>query len=122
MAKHWVKTWSGKNIVKDYAKNFGVDKLCAVKELRMIGIDVSEQYEKQLRLSLEYTQKQKQLKKKQRSEALNTFEDGFAFIAGYTSWGFPYGITYEEMEKNESNVPSVNCVKADFTSPDNIFV
>ncbi len=107
-AKQWVKTYSGKRIVYGYAKNFGVDKLCAVKELRMIGIEISEQYEKQLIHSLSLMQKQKQLKKEQRSEALNTFDDEFAFIAGYTSGGFPYGITYLEMEQNEVNSSPIN--------------
>lgn len=28
-------------------------------------------------------------------------DENFAFIAGYTSGGFPYGITWEEMEEIE---------------------
>lgn len=107
-AKYWVKTYSGKRIVYGYAKHFGVDKICAVKELRMIGIEISEQYEKQLIHSLDLLRKQKQLKKEQQAEALKTFDDGFAFIAGYTSWGFPYGITYFEMEENEANSTPIN--------------
>ncbi|MFB5761971.1 hypothetical protein [Paenibacillus medicaginis] len=28
------------------------------------------------------------------------WSDGtFAYIAGYTGWGFPYGITWEEMDR-----------------------
>jgi hypothetical protein len=107
-AKQWVKTYSGKRIVHGYAKHFGVDKLCAVKELRMIGIEVSDQYEKQLRHSLELLKTEKERKKEQRAEARETSDDGFAWIAGYTSWGFPYGITYEEMEENEANALSLN--------------
>lgn len=30
-------------------------------------------------------------------------DDTFAFIAGYTAGGFPYGITWEEMAEIESN-------------------
>ena len=33
-----------KNIVKSYAKWFGVDLVCAVDELRMLGEDISEEY------------------------------------------------------------------------------
>jgi hypothetical protein len=31
--------------------------------------------------------------------ALIDSDDNFAFIAGYTSGGFPYGLTHEEFEK-----------------------
>ena len=44
-AREWTKTYTGSNLVKGYAKNYGVDKLCAVKELRMIGIQISDEYE-----------------------------------------------------------------------------
>ena len=46
--------------------------------------------------------KSKRKKKKEVSED-NSFEsnDTFAFIAGYTSGGAPYGITWEEMEEIE---------------------
>lgn len=42
-------------------------------------------------------------KKKQKAYEENLFEldDTFAFIAGYTSGGAPYGITWEEMEEIE---------------------
>ena len=46
-AKNWIKTYSGNNIVKGYSKKYSVDKLCAFKELRMIGVEISEEYEKQ---------------------------------------------------------------------------
>ncbi len=26
-------------------------------------------------------------------------DDTFAYIVGYTSWGFPYGVTWEELGK-----------------------
>src|SRR5262249_7294829 len=29
------------------------------------------------------------------------WDDNFAYIAGFTSWGFPYGITWEEMKQIE---------------------
>jgi len=52
-ANDWIKTYSGKNIVKGYSKKYSVDKLCAIKELAMIGFKISEEYENQLRQSLE---------------------------------------------------------------------
>lgn len=56
-AKHWIRNYSGKNKVKGYSKKYGVDKLCAVKELRLIGVDIPVEYENKLRESLEATRK-----------------------------------------------------------------
>lgn len=106
-AKDWIKTYSGNNVVKGYSKKYSVDKLSAVKELRMIGIEISEEYENQLRKSLESLKQQRlSLKKKQEDElnALCGFEsdENFAMILGFTSGGFPYGVTHEEMEEIKS--------------------
>lgn len=103
-AKRWIKTYSGKNIVKGYSKKYSVDKLCAVKELRMIGVEISDEYEKQLINSMEALRQQRLLIKKNRDDKLNELsgfesDDNFAVIIGYTSGGFPYGLTYEEMEQ-----------------------
>jgi len=103
-AKNWIKTYSGKNIVRGYSKKYSVDKLCAVKELRMIGVEISNEYERQLRQSLESLRKHRLSFIKKREDELNTsceFEsdENFAMIVGYTSGGFPYGVTHEEMEQ-----------------------
>ena len=103
-AKNWIKTYSGDNLVKGYSKKYSVDKLCAVKELRMIGVDISEEYENQLINSMEALRQQRLSFKKKREDKLNDLcgfdsDENFAMIMGYTSGGFPYGITHEEMEK-----------------------
>ena len=103
-----MKTYSGKRIVHGYAKRYGVDKLCAAKELRLIGIEISEEYENQLRQSIEELKKQRQLRKDKNAQELNSLsgfdsDENFAFIAGYTSGGFPYGITHEEMDEIDKN-------------------
>ncbi len=107
-AKEWVQTYSGKRIVYGYAKRHGVDKLCAIKELRMIGIEISEEYENQLRQSIETLKKQRQFRKDKKEQELNSLlgfegDENFAFIVGYTSGGLPYGITHEEMEEIDKN-------------------
>jgi hypothetical protein len=107
-AAEWVKSYSGKRIVHGYAKRYGVDKLCAVKELRLIGLEISEDYENQLRQSIEALKKQRQFRKDKKEQELDSllgFEsnENFAFIAGYTSGGFPYGITHEEMDEIDKN-------------------
>jgi hypothetical protein len=103
-AKNWIKTYSGQNIVKGYSKKYSVDKLCAIKELRMIGVEISEEYEKQLINSMEALRQQRLSFKKKQVDELNTLcefesDENFAMIIGYTSGGFPYGVTHEEMEE-----------------------
>ena len=106
-AKDWIKTYSGNNVVKRYSKKYSVDKLCAVKELRIIGFEISEEYENQLRQSLESLKQQRLSLKKKREDELNALcgfesDENFAMILGYTSGGFPYGVTHEEMEEIKS--------------------
>ncbi len=106
-AKDWIKTYSGNNVVKGYSKKYSIDKLCAVKELRMIGFEISEEYENQLRQSLESLKQLRLSLKKKREDELNALcgfesDENFAMILGYTSGGFPYGVTHEEMEEIKS--------------------
>lgn len=103
-ARKWVLTYNGKNFVKGYSKKFAVDKLCAVRELRIIGIEITEEYEIQLRNNLEALRQKRLLAKQHREATLNTGSElesdfHFAMIMGYTSGGFAYGITHEEMEE-----------------------
>ena len=48
-----VKILQWENIVKAYSNWFGVDLLCAIRELRIVGQIISEEYEIQVRKSLE---------------------------------------------------------------------
>lgn len=103
-AKSSLKTYSGNHIVKGYSKKYAVDKLCALKELRMIGVEISEEYEKQLIHSMEARKQQRLSYKKNRENELDSLcgfesDENFAMIIGYKSGGFPYGVTYEEMEQ-----------------------
>lgn len=106
-AKNWIKTYSGNNIVKGYSKKYAVVKLCAVKELRMIGFEISEEYENRIQKSLESRKQHRLSLKKKREDELNAVcgfesDEYFAMILGYTSGGFPYGLTHEEMEEIKS--------------------
>lgn len=101
------------NFVKGYLKKFAVEKLCAVRELRIIGIEISEENEIQLRKNIELLRQQRLLSEQKREVELNTssgFESDFHFamIMGYTSGGFAYGITHEEMEEIMREEDTVN--------------
>ena len=73
-AKHWIKTYEGKNIVKGYSNWYGVSMLCAVRELKMIGIETDEEYIKKLKIAEENTIKRNR-EKRQEKELLKRIEE-----------------------------------------------
>jgi len=96
-ATGWVEAFQGKNIVRGYARWFGVDHLCAVKELRALGVSVPREREDQLRVTARNKAIARREAKERKSQAeYPDSDDTFAFIAGYTSGGAPYGVTWEE--------------------------
>ncbi len=101
----WVSKYQGKNIVKGYRKWFGVDWLTAVRELRMLGVDVPPEREAEIRRTLLAGRASHRKAKKNKSpeapldEFVLDSDETFAFIAGRTSGGAPYGVTWEEMER-----------------------
>jgi hypothetical protein len=100
-ARHWLVKYEGKNVVRGYRKHYGVDLLCAVKELQMLGVKLDHEYVDRLKHSEKLRIEQKQtVRERKRKELLEEIykdsDDTFAYIAGYTSWGFPYGVTWEE--------------------------
>ena len=101
-AKDWITKYDGQNLISGYAKWFGVDKICAINELKTLGVIILENLENQIIESLKRRIEQRKLAK-EKSEALDIADydsdDNFAFIVGYTSGGFPYGLTHEELEK-----------------------
>ena len=104
--KNWMNTYQGENIIEDYRKRYGVDLLCAVVELRMLGADISEDYEYQLRQEEEYRRVSKKSKGRKNNQQQEEFLDGFsdetfAFIAGYTYGGVPFGLKWEEVDDGD---------------------
>jgi hypothetical protein len=107
-ARKWLKTYNGKNIVRGYRKHYGVDLMCAIRELQMLGCEISPDYIKSVQASVLAQQRSRQEKKKRQEDqlAFDRFcdsDDTFYYIVGYTSGGAPYGVTWEEMEHLESN-------------------
>jgi hypothetical protein len=103
IAAKWVKEYNGKKIILGYAKWFGVDKICAINELKSLGIYISEILEKQVIESYKLEIEQKKMirekrKTKETPSIIIDSDDYFAYIAGYTSNGVPFGLTYEEYE------------------------
>ncbi|NMA48886.1 MAG: hypothetical protein GX947_03845 [Tissierellia bacterium] len=67
-AKHWIPKYEGKNIVKGYSKHFGVDKLCAARELELIGYKIDTEYINNLKASIIERQKFAKRKNKVKEE------------------------------------------------------
>jgi hypothetical protein len=61
--KKWIPEYQGNNIVKGYAKWFVVSKLGAVSELKLLGIEIDEEYILKLKKSEEELIKQRKIKK-----------------------------------------------------------
>ncbi|MCL2588071.1 MAG: hypothetical protein FWD84_01540 [Oscillospiraceae bacterium] len=99
-AKNWLPTYEGTKIVRAYRDKFQVDTICAVRELQEIGHEFEPGYVERLLAaeSARISQKQKKKEEQLVSETYNEWQDDrFYFIAGYTSGGAPYGVTWEEM-------------------------
>ena len=99
-AKRWLTSYRGKNLVRGYRKRFGVSEVCAIVELRMLGVNLPDarleqaQRDEQARAA----HRARRTKKHARAQGAGESDDEFAFIAGYTEGGAPYGITWDEWE------------------------
>lgn len=113
-AEKWVAEYDGTtyggDIIKAYRKKFAVDRMKAVAELQMLGVSLKkEQIDREKAAVKAYQKLQKakkarkkrirEQKKKQKENPVfyEDQDDIFYYIAGYTSGGAPYGVTWEEM-------------------------
>lgn len=101
-AKHWLPNYNGKNTINVYSKHFGVNAICAVVELEMLGFKFDPDNVKQLRQNEENRCKEKVRRRdiKRQQDLQNLYsdsDDDFYFIVGYTSGGAPFGVTWEEL-------------------------
>ncbi|MHB8862415.1 MAG: hypothetical protein ACYC6N_08425 [Pirellulaceae bacterium] len=106
----WVANYPGKNIVRGYHKWFGVDLLCAIAELRLLGVTVDRAYELQVRQTVDGLAAYRQRKRLKRAsvdslESATDCDGRFAYIAGYTAGGMPFGVTWEELDQNPPGEP-----------------
>lgn len=105
LSKEWISNYIGESIIKDYAKWFGIDLICAINELRSNGIIISSEDENTAKQSIRENKRLRKIKKEDRIkrelEQQDEFssDNRFAFIAGFTSGGAPFGITHEQMKE-----------------------
>ena len=106
LAPIWVEAYSGKpnNIVKKYRSYFNVDWECAITELCELGIEIDPQYIASLRQTISHqscNEKNHNPITKLEFAVCHDEEESdnhFAYIAGYTNGGVPYGTTWDEMD------------------------
>lgn len=110
-AKAWIAEYEGSDIIRAYRKHFAVSPECAFAELKLLGVAMTEEYISKFLQSQEnkaIQERNKKLKRRARlrakrrgentaRDAFPDSDDRFFFIAGYTSGGAPYGVTWEEM-------------------------
>jgi len=99
-AEKWIPTYNGKNLVRGYKKWYGVDFIYAIKELEMLNYEIDPKYKKQI-LQQEKAKRKAAEKQNKKEDDINYDQNAnFYYIAGYTSAGFPYGVTWEEYERD----------------------
>jgi len=96
-APTWLSAYEGKNVVRGYAKWFGVDLRCAVLELRMLAVDIDPEYVE----ALETRKSRRHRETEPAAQDLvpegygSEWDEHFDFIAGFTSGGAPFGTAWE---------------------------
>lgn len=102
-AKSWLPKYNGKNIVQGYRKQYGVDLLCAIRELEILGIVLSPEYVKAVKQCVEgelLARRRKKLERQDEEEGIYgaygvDYDEYFSFIVGHTEGGAPYGVPWE---------------------------
>ena len=93
-------------LIKTFARQNCEDRVQALCELQNLGFCFSEKIverQHQIKASIERQElNRKKNRKRKRLESTSAFQrddqdDTFFFIAGYTSGGAPYGVTWEQM-------------------------
>ena len=102
-ARQWLTTYEGNNPVRAYRKKFHVDNLTAAKDLQRAGMQFKPGYLEALQKSEESRIRNKREKEREKKEkefwsAYEDSDDTYAFIAGYTSNGVPFGVSWEELD------------------------
>ena len=100
-ARNWLPTYTGTKVVRAYHKKFHVDLICSARELQEIGYELKPGYMENLIKSEAARVEHRRARKAEKLHSQEYYndcqDDTFYFIAGYTSGGAPYGLTWAEM-------------------------
>ena len=67
-----------------------------IKELETLGFPSSKEYINQVELSIKAKADNKRRRKEKTEELPYDYDETFAYIAGYTESGVPFGVPHEE--------------------------
>lgn len=100
VAKRWIASYGGKDPVRGYRKWYGVSGVCAILELRMLGVEIPESRLEQARRDEQAraTHRARRNERHARNLAFGHSDETFAFIAGYTEGDAPYGIEWDDAD------------------------
>jgi hypothetical protein len=109
-ARHWLSSQAGRaaeRIAKSYRKRYGVDWPCAIAELQSLGIRFDSRWVEHLERTLAgHIQRRAQRRAagrvRETTGSLAESNEQFAYIAGYTAGGVPFGVTWEEWRQFKS--------------------
>ena len=100
-AKVWLLTYTGRHVARSYMRRYGVDWETAFIELPLLGVSLDSAYIASVRSCVNAQRLERQRRRalvaesRARSDALWDGSDAnFAFIAGYTTAGVPYGVLW----------------------------
>ena len=91
--KQWLLTYTGspKKMNKHYRERFHVDAVTAAKDLQELGVNYTQEQLDQIKRAEEQRLRQRL------GELYEDCDGHFAFIAGYTDGGAPFGVMWEEV-------------------------
>jgi hypothetical protein len=98
-----VEEYKGRNIIAGYSKWFAVDLLCALVELRLLGVKIDQGREEQIKATIKARAAQRARRKKLREQAqigeVHAVPDDFLFIADCAGDYLPDWICVDELSE-----------------------
>ncbi len=104
-APHWLPTYRGERVISAYARWFHVDLQCALIELRMLGVPLDPAYVSHVETTIRERARKPPARRVDSPEHDGygvEWDDNFAYIAGFTAGGFPFGTTWAEVEQAQA--------------------
>jgi hypothetical protein len=98
-ARHWLTTQKNRTsiqIAKSYRKRYGVDWPCAIRELALLGVALNRNWVERLNRGLAGHHHANAKAARKLNPITSESDQTFAYIAGYTENGVPFGVTWEE--------------------------
>lgn len=102
----WVRNYSGRHVIRDYKKAFGLDLSATLFDLYKLAVLSDATYKQMQNAEGKRLHAKKDKSKKPAVDIWDNSDDYFFFIAGYTSGGAAYGVTWEEVGLEAYETPT----------------